>query len=582
MLGMMLLMAVALIGCGLLTHPDSSYLGDVVLINALVSADSVPDILKCADCGIVTTSLSKTGARTWSQHYGTSFAAPYVSAAAGMLKAQGLSAAQVKSRLIATARPLGIGPGDLHYGAGMLDIAAALGKDTRPAVSVTEMIALLRSVQLPTSRSEPTRLTAPLPTEYSLVLQVKQVFEAELRQVLARKGYDAHQLEHVWVIEGGVELNAVAEELAKSGYVTNVAVHQVLHTMEVSVDDPRFSQQWALPYTAFPQAWEMPANANLTPITIAVLDSGVSTDHPDLQGVSWEAPCTMVHGNRMLYPAKYKMEPPDVAFQQPAQTYCWNDVPDDVRGHGTSVTGIIAAVRNNQLGISGAGYGADASSFRIMPVKVINDMGGGTSATIAYGIYYAVVMGADVINLSLGLHPGSRLDADLVTALAYAAENDVVVVAASGNDWMAELSPLASYPTVISVGAVSIWGTRAAYSNYGPDLDLVAPGGARTDELTTVILASSTGIESDLINIFGYSAATLGVWYTLPVGLSTPEPVFIYAWLDTDLNGTLNYGDYYDFVGPLLPEEKTAVTLNLQLYEGPEKAMLVGANVTNR
>jgi hypothetical protein len=581
LLGLILLMAIQLAGCGLFTRPDSPGGSNIIHARGIVNATSVPLVLQCADCGIVSTSLTRQD--TWSKHVGTSFATPHVSAAAGMLKAQGYTAEQVKQRLIETARPLGIGPGDMHYGAGLLDVAAALGQQTRATLSVTETIQKMQSTPartLVTPSLEPLATSIP---EYNLVMQVIPGSETELQQLLIKKGYNISQMQYVWAVTGGSELYALADELTKSAYVESVMVHQTLYSMGVPVNDLLFSQQWALPYSAFTTAWEMPVNVDLDQITIAVLDSGVDFGHDDLQGVVWEAPCTMLQGLHSLYPANYKMEPPEVAFLKPAQTYCWNDVPEDkTHGHGTAVTGIIAAVRNNLIGISGAGYGADGKTFKIMPVKVINDIGGGTSATVAYGVYYAVAMGADVINMSLGLRPGTALDADLASAFAYAAENDVVVVVAAGNDGMSILSPMASVPSVISVGATSIWGTRASYSNYGVGLDLVAPGGARRDDYTTMVLASSSRPESSLIRVLGYTLAKVGVRFELPVLMSTPTPIYYYAWLDTDLDGSLNYGDYYDVVGPVLPfMNSMTMVLNLQLYEGPERALVLEANITN-
>jgi cell wall-associated protease len=139
----------------------------------------------------------------------------------------------------------------------------------------------------------------------------------------------------------------------------------------------------------------------------------------------------------------------------------------DDHGHGTHVSGIIAAENNNHYSMSGINSHAE-----ILPVKVLDASGSGDTEQIAFGIRYAVDQGADVINLSLG-GGYSRV---LESALKYAYDHDVTVVAASGNDGMEELSYPASSKYVISVGGTNRIDLVSDYSNYGKGLDLVAPG----------------------------------------------------------------------------------------------------------
>jgi len=143
--------------------------------------------------------------------------------------------------------------------------------------------------------------------------------------------------------------------------------------------------------------------------------------------------------------------------------------PNDDDGHGTHVTGTIAQTTNNSLGVAGIAF-----NTTIMPVKVLNSAGTGTYQMIADGIYYAVNNGADVINMSLG---GSSAAVILEDAVNYAYDNGVVVIAASGNENLGQVSYPAAYNNVIAVGATQYDETRSSYSNYGSSLDLVAPGG---------------------------------------------------------------------------------------------------------
>jgi cell wall-associated protease len=142
------------------------------------------------------------------------------------------------------------------------------------------------------------------------------------------------------------------------------------------------------------------------------------------------------------------------------------DARDD-NGHGTHVASIIAANANNHYSIAGIN-----PFSKILPVKVLDSTGSGDTEQIAYGIMYAADKGAKVINLSLG-GPYSRT---IEYAMQYAHKKGAVIVAASGNDGMEEVSYPASSKYAISVGSTSRLNIVSDFSNYGKGLDLVAPG----------------------------------------------------------------------------------------------------------
>ncbi|MGE8204651.1 S8 family serine peptidase [Heyndrickxia sp. NPDC080065] len=141
--------------------------------------------------------------------------------------------------------------------------------------------------------------------------------------------------------------------------------------------------------------------------------------------------------------------------------------PMDDNGHGTHVSGIIAAAADNGYSMEGINQHA-----KIMPVKVLDASGSGDTEQIAYGIKYAVDHGAKVINLSLG----GKYSRVLEYVLQYAASKNVVVVAATGNDGQLGISYPGSSKYVISVGATNTLDIVSDYSNYGKEIDLVAPG----------------------------------------------------------------------------------------------------------
>jgi serine protease len=154
--------------------------------------------------------------------------------------------------------------------------------------------------------------------------------------------------------------------------------------------------------------------------------------------------------------------------------------PNDENGHGTHVAGTIGESTGNAVGATGLAYGA-----RIMPVRVLDQLGSGDSVTISAGIRYAVKHRADIINLSFEFDDSTtrREVPDLLAALRYAQRHGVLVVGASGNSGAPTLAYPARAPGVLSVGAITEHGCEADYSNSNGSLDLVAPGGGSDAEL---------------------------------------------------------------------------------------------------
>jgi serine protease len=173
---------------------------------------------------------------------------------------------------------------------------------------------------------------------------------------------------------------------------------------------------------------------------------------------------------------KYRIAP-DFAgtkFVDPYDFVAKNRYPLDREGHGTFVAGLVGEATNNGYGLTGLAYHAS-----IMPVRVLNADGTGDAVTIAKGIRYAVKHGAQVINLSLefSLDVTSSDIPEIVSAVRFAHRHGVVLVAAAGNEGVSQLAYPAAAPDVISVGSTTADRCLADYSNGGPRLDLVAPGG---------------------------------------------------------------------------------------------------------
>ncbi len=223
----------------------------------------------------------------------------------------------------------------------------------------------------------------------------------------------------------------------------------VVHADAVSNNDPYLgSDSWQLKNSRLPDAWSL--SSGNPSIVIAVLDSGVDRSHEDLGALV------------------------------PGRDFVNDDAnPVDDNGHGTAVAGIIAAQEGNGKGTAGI-----CPKCRIMPVKVLGADNSGSWSDVAAGVIWATEHGARVINMSFGLSTGSR---SIAKAVRYAEDHNVVVVASSGNADSAAPEYPASYPGVVSVGAVDEHGTRYSPSNgnvpsgkwgsnYGSWVDVDAPG----------------------------------------------------------------------------------------------------------
>lgn len=216
--------------------------------------------------------------------------------------------------------------------------------------------------------------------------------------------------------------------------------------------DPYRPQQWFLDRIGAPTAWPSAQGAGQV---IAIVDSGVALQHPDLRDRFTRTDDGAVFGRDFVDE---------------------DDVPQDGHGHGTMVAGIAAATRGNDEG----GVGT-APRARLMPVRVLDDRGRGNEADVEAGIRWAVDNGATIVNLSLesALQAGeAQLPVGVsapAEAVEYAWENGVIVVAAAGNSG----SPFTDYPRssqVVLVGSTDRDDERASFSDAGRDDIVMAPG----------------------------------------------------------------------------------------------------------
>ncbi len=291
----------------------------------------------------------------------------------------------------------------------------------------------------------------------SIIVDFRENLSDNVINDLAQK-YKLHpnsifsQSDHIYTIKGDrTLLESLKKDLSKS--TEFIEPNYIYKGLEIP-NDPEYSQQWNLRSINVEKAWEENKGEG---ITVAVIDTGVS-QVPDLKETKFVKGYDFVNDKI--------------------------DASDD-NGHGTHVAGTIAQSTNNNYGVAGIAYKAS-----IMPLKVLDNYGGGTIANIAEAIKFAADNKADVINMSLGGGGDTHL---LAEAINYAHQKGVVIVAAAGNENENSASYPARYPNVISVAAIDSAGEKAPYSNYGAGVDISAPGGSESGKILQETIDPETG-----------------------------------------------------------------------------------------
>jgi thermitase len=263
--------------------------------------------------------------------------------------------------------------------------------------------------------------------------------------------------------------SATLSGLRQNPFVEYAEPNYLVRAVDVIPNDPGWSSQYGPGAIQAPQAWSVTTGSNS--VVIAVIDTGVDLGHPDLASKIWSNPGETgadAQGNDKRFNGVDDDGDGYVDDWQGWDFYNADNSPQDDHGHGTHVAGIAAAESNNGLGITGIAWDAP-----IMPLKVLDNRGSGSVADLASGIVWATDHGARVINLSLGENSPSML---MENAVNYAYAHNVVVVAAAGNDGtLGVLYPAAS-ANVIAVASTDASNNRSSFSNYGPEIDLAAPG----------------------------------------------------------------------------------------------------------
>ncbi len=238
--------------------------------------------------------------------------------------------------------------------------------------------------------------------------------------------------------------DAIIASLERTGLFAYVERDHYAHTAAVP-NDPSYGSQWYLPRIHSPQAWSISTGA--PSVTIAVIDSGVDGNHPDL-------------ASKLL----------------PGWSFVKNNADtSDVLGHGTAVAGTVAAASNNNIGVAGVNWAS-----RIMPLVVVDEDDFATYSDMAAAIQYAADHGVRIINMSVG---GSSSSYTLQNAADYAWNKGAVIFAAAMNAGASAPYYPAACNHVVSISATDTADHLASFSNYGNWITLSAPG---TSILTTM------------------------------------------------------------------------------------------------
>lgn len=272
-----------------------------------------------------------------------------------------------------------------------------------------------------------------------------------------------------------------------------------------TTNDPELSTENFLFYSHVIEAWDYLKNVSTAEIRVAVVDSGVKADHPDLAG-------KILAGYNFL-------------------TNSTNSGDDN--GHGTQVAGVIAANPNNGIGIAGV---TGTINAKILPVKVMDAQGNCTSYNVAQGIRYAADNGASIINLSLA---GQGYSEEVNDAVKYAKSKNIIVVAAAGDfgDYTSNYWPANSEGALVVSDYLN---AQLHMSNYGKEISLSAFGfGTTTDINNKYVDASGSSIATAVVS--GVAALT-----------KAKNPGYSYGQIESILKKSANpyeFGGYNHYTG---------------------------------
>jgi serine protease len=447
----------------------------------------------------------------------TRFGDFFYAEAMAMTEDQKLAGFIVGILLVAGAANIGFLTSELGHQSHQTSQPRVLGLDTNLPTQAVPNRLLVKFKSDPKIRySAGFSLTIPF-TSLKVVLQ-KPGFRSQTYQTLnstletmpltntkALFNYKNSQSVYLFSYQGGANLDNLKNQLQNQSSVEAVDYDHYLKA-QFTPNDPDYRHadqllQWNLDQAAFPAAWDI-LNETGTPqntIGVAVLDTGLAyedyteTNHPsfclDCRLIGKEIDCPTNDKVACIDPgAQYSRHldldnvqilPGLDLFDDPTQT---TEHPNDDNGHGTHVASIISQTTNNANRFSGCANLSGQNRIALMPIKVLDRNGMGVESDVIAGFQYIQTYNASgnnsvkvrVANISLGTDQPNPI---LEQAINDLYQSGVILIASSGNTAGSNLLYPAGYQNVVAVGATKTDRSRAYYSNYGPGLDLVAPGG---------------------------------------------------------------------------------------------------------
>lgn len=224
-------------------------------------------------------------------------------------------------------------------------------------------------------------------------------------------------------------------------------------------NDANWPQMWHFQTINAHLAWDLSFGS---PVKVAVIDTGLNYNHPDLAANVWTNPGEIA-GNGLDDDGN------GYADDIHGYDFAYMDAePDDVYGHGTPCAGLVGAVQDNTIGVTGV-----APNARIIGIKACIDSGYLYDSFLIPSYIYAANMGARVFSMS---YYSDRVSVGEKTAMDYAVAHGVLPIAAAGNDNSGIPYYPSGYENVVAVGALDGGSNRAGFSNFGTHVDVAAPG----------------------------------------------------------------------------------------------------------
>jgi hypothetical protein len=336
-----------------------------------------------------------------------------------------------------------------------------------------------------------TKLSGIPAVDNILKLSAVQKISNTFQLAIAHPVYDIHHKElekwKTFEFESSKDMRRALFALASLDEIEYVGENQAFK-LDYVPNDPQINEQWALAKMGVFDAWDIETGSK--DVLIAVIDTGIDYLHPDLVNNIWTNEIEDLDHNGYLSDADLNgVDDDGNGFVDDVFGWDFTDAPNypdggdyltpdndpmDEFGHGTGVAGIIAAKANNGFGIAGL-----AHHCKIINLRAFTSGGNGEEDDVASAILYAINNGAKIINMSWGDVFVSRVVDDVIR---YATSKGVVLVASAGNSSTEKIHYPSGFEGTISVGATNQEDNLAGFSNFGPSVDLVAPG---VDILTT-------------------------------------------------------------------------------------------------